>query len=129
MRLCGAVLRRASDWAVPTSGAWWSGKASLRTRPPDDYNDYHDYFGGIVDIWTVAKAKAKLSELIDQAQKQGPQTITRNGHKAVVVVSTDEWDRKTKRTGSLAEFLAASPLRGSGLKIKRSRQKPRAPEL
>ncbi len=75
-------------------------------------------------IWTVAEAKAKLSEVIEQAQSQGPQAITRRGHKTVVVVSVEEWERKTKRVGNLAEFFAASPLRGSGLVVERSKEKP-----
>ena len=75
--------------------------------------------------WTVAEAKAKFSELIDSARSRGPQTITKNGRTAAVVVSPDEWDRKSKRVGSLADFFAASPLRGSGLKIRRPKQPPR----
>jgi prevent-host-death family protein len=69
--------------------------------------------------WTVAEAKARFSEVIDKAKADGPQTITRNGRKAVVVVSAEEWERKTKRKGNLAEFFASSPLPGSGLKINR----------
>jgi len=30
-----------------------------------------------------------------------------------------EWERKTRRIGNLTEIFAASPLRGSGLKINR----------
>jgi prevent-host-death family protein len=70
-------------------------------------------------IWTVAEAKAKLSEVIERAQSAGPQAITRNGRKAVVVVAAEEWERKTRRAGNLAEFFAASPLRGSRIKTKR----------
>jgi prevent-host-death family protein len=73
------------------------------------------------DTWTVAEAKAKFSEVIDHAQAEGPQTITRNGRDAVVIVAADEWERKTKRNGNLAEFFSASPLRGSKLKARRSR--------
>ncbi|HKU96767.1 MAG TPA: type II toxin-antitoxin system Phd/YefM family antitoxin [Vineibacter sp.] len=69
--------------------------------------------------WTVAEAKAKLSEVVDNARTKGPQTITKNGRKAVVVVSAEEWERKTHRPGNLAEFFAESPLRGSGLKVAR----------
>lgn len=72
--------------------------------------------------WTVAEAKAKLSEVIEQAQSEGPQVITRRGQKAAVVASVEEWERKTKRVGNLAEFFAASPLRGSGLVVQRSRE-------
>ena len=73
------------------------------------------------DAWTVAQAKAKFSEVIDKARSLGPQTITRNGRKAAVVVAADEWERKTRRKGNLAEFFASSPLRGSGLRVDRLR--------
>ena len=76
-------------------------------------------------IWTVAEAKARLSEVIERAQSGGPQTITKNGRMAVVVVDAEEWERKTRRTGNLADFFAASPLRQSGLKLKRSKDRPR----
>ncbi len=72
-----------------------------------------------VGTWTVAEAKAKLSEVIERAQTAGPQAITRNGRMAVVVVAAEEWERKSRRTGNLAEFFAASPLRGSRLKMRR----------
>ena len=74
-----------------------------------------------VDAWTVAQAKAKFSEVIDKARSLGPQTITRHGRKAAVVVAADEWERKTRRKGNLADFFASSPLRRSGLKINRLR--------
>lgn len=72
-----------------------------------------------METWTVAEAKAKLSEVISRAETTGPQTITRNGRKTAVVVAAEEWERKTTRQGNLAEFFAASPLRGSKLKIRR----------
>jgi prevent-host-death family protein len=75
--------------------------------------------------WAVAKAKAKLSAVIDCALTEGPQTITRSGRKAVVVVSVKDWERKEKRKGNLAEFLAASPLRGARIRIKRAKTKLR----
>ena len=79
--------------------------------------------------WTVAEAKAKLSEVIDRAQSDGPQTITRNGRKTAVVIAADEWERKTRRRGNLAEFFASSPLRGSRLKLDRLPGKVRKAEL
>jgi prevent-host-death family protein len=77
------------------------------------------------DEWTVAEAKAKLSEVIEHARKQGPQTITRRGRRTVVVVDAEEWERKTRRSGTLADFFAASPLRGSRLKVHRSKDRLR----
>jgi len=79
--------------------------------------------------WTVAEAKAKLSEVIDKALSQGPQVVTRSGQRAVVIVAAEEWERRTKRTGTLAEFFAASPLRDSGLELRRSKDSLRSPEL
>lgn len=69
--------------------------------------------------WTVAEAKAKLSEVIEDARTDGPQVITKNGREVVVVVSVEEWERKTRRTGNLAEFFAKSPLPGSSLEVER----------
>ena len=79
--------------------------------------------------WTVAEAKAKFSEVIESANARGPQTITKNGKTAAVVVSPADWRRKTERIGTLADFFAASPLRNSGLKIRRARKAPRPIEL
>jgi prevent-host-death family protein len=75
--------------------------------------------------WTVAEAKARFSKVINQAESEGPQTITRNGRSTVVLVSFEEWERKTKRAGNLAEFFAASPLRGSDLFLKRFPERTR----
>jgi prevent-host-death family protein len=75
--------------------------------------------------WAVAEAKARFSEVIDRALADGPQTITRKGKEAVVVVSAEEWQRKTTRKGNLAEFFAASPLKGTELKIRRTKDGPR----
>lgn len=69
--------------------------------------------------WSVAEAQARLSAVIDCAISEGPQTITRNGRKVVVVVSMEEWERKVKRKGNLAEFFASSPLRGARIHLKR----------
>ena len=75
--------------------------------------------------WTVASAKPKLSEVNDRAQTRGPQVITRRGRKTAIVVSVEEWERKTKRVGTLADFFAASPLRGAKLDLRRRKDRPR----
>ena len=79
--------------------------------------------------WSVAEAKAKLSAVIDRALTDGPQTIARKGRPAVVVVAAEEWERKTRRVGNLAEFFAASPLRASGLTLARRKERARKPAL
>jgi prevent-host-death family protein len=78
--------------------------------------------------WTVADAKARLFEVIARAQTD-PQTITRRGKPSVVVVSAEEWARKTIRKGTLVEFLMASPLRGADLDLERVRDSSRDIDL
>lgn len=78
-----------------------------------------DYDFTIDARWSVADAKARLSEVIELAYEQGPQVISKRGKEVAVVVSVDEWRRKTQRSGSLAEFLASSPLRESELEVER----------
>ncbi len=75
--------------------------------------------------WTVTEAKARFSEIIERAKSEGPQTLTRQGRTVAVVVGAEEWRRKTKRVSNLAEFFAASPLRGSGLKVRRLKERSR----
>ena len=80
-------------------------------------------------VWTVAEAKAKFSEVLEKAQTEGPQRITRHGRTTVMVVAAKEWKQKTNRNGNLAEFFAASPLRGSGLKAGRLKLRISKPDL
>ena len=40
--------------------------------------------------WKLAEAKARFSELIDRALREGAQEITRHGRRTVVVISAEE---------------------------------------
>lgn len=73
-----------------------------------------------MELWTVAEAKANFSALVEKAKSQGPQTITRHGKLAAVVVSAEDWNRRPKRSGNLVNFLSESPLADSGLHVERS---------
>ena len=44
-------------------------------------------------IWKLQDAKAKFSQVVEDALKIGPQFVTRRGHKAVVVVSVEEYEK------------------------------------
>ena len=81
------------------------------------------------NIWQLQDAKSKFSEMIEQALANGVQIVTRRGQKTVVVVPFDEYQRLTKRTDSLAQFLLASPLTGSDLTIERDISTPRSIEI
>ena len=78
--------------------------------------------------WSVAEAMSHFSEVIERASDR-PQTITKNGKPVSIVVSIEEWKRKTERKGSLVEFFLSSPLRDSDLEIERIKDEPRDIEL
>jgi prevent-host-death family protein len=82
-----------------------------------------------IHAWTVAEAKAKFSELIEKAKSEGPQKITKHGRTTAVIIAAEQWERKVRRRGNLAEFLATSPLRGSGMRLKRLSLRLRKIEL
>lgn len=82
-----------------------------------------------IHTWTVAEAKAKFSEVLEKAKSEGPQKISKHGRTTAVIVAAEEWERKTQRKGTLAEFLMSSPLRGSGIRIKPLRGRLRKVEL
>lgn len=41
--------------------------------------------------WQVQEAKARLSEMIERAEREGPQTITRHGAERAVVLSVADY--------------------------------------
>jgi prevent-host-death family protein len=83
--------------------------------------------------WQLQQAKNRFSEVVDRAIKEGPQTVTRHGKDAVVIVSANDFQRASaaaeRQSQSLAEFLSNSPLRGSKLRIRRSRDTGRLVKL
>lgn len=78
-------------------------------------------------VWQLQEAKARFSELFQKALDQGPQRVTRRNRDAVVIVPASAWDHanRGKSRGNLAEFLAASPLAGSGLTVRRNPSRSR----
>jgi prevent-host-death family protein len=62
--------------------------------------------------WRLQDAKARLSEVVRQAQQRGPQRVTVHGRDAVVVVRADEFDRMRRPISGrdIVAALAASPL-------------------
>ena len=55
--------------------------------------------------WSVADAKARFSEVVEKAKTEGPQIVTKNGKDAVVIVSVDDWERRSAPRKSLADAL------------------------
>jgi prevent-host-death family protein len=74
------------------------------------------------NIWQLTEAKNKFNELVNRAQAQGPQVVTRGGKKTVVVLSFEDYERLTKNSNSLTQILMKSPLVGSDLDILRDEE-------
>jgi prevent-host-death family protein len=49
--------------------------------------------GAIRMAWPVYDAKARFSEFLETALKEGPQVVTRRGVETAVLVPIDEWKR------------------------------------
>lgn len=82
--------------------------------------------------WQLQEAKARFSEVFRLARERGPQRVTKHGREAVVILPAEEYAllaRSETRRGGLAEFFAASPLRGSGIDLDRPRDLGRALKL
>jgi prevent-host-death family protein len=60
--------------------------------------------------WKLQDAKNRLSEVVEKAVNEGPQTITRRGDPVAVVISTVEYRKLTQPKQSLFEFLRNSPM-------------------
>jgi antitoxin Phd len=65
--------------------------------------------------WSVQDAKNRFSEVVEAARRK-PQTVTKHGKPAVVVVAADEYERLHKlqrlKALSFAEMLLAMPTGG-----------------
>jgi antitoxin Phd len=59
--------------------------------------------------WQLQDAKARFSELVRKAIKEGPQTVTRHGKDAVVVLSVEQYKKLEGRRPSLLEVLMSGP--------------------
>jgi antitoxin Phd len=81
--------------------------------------------------WQLQDAKNRLSELVSEAQRQGPQVVTCRGTEVVVVVSFAEFERSLKKepATSLVDVLLAAPKVRGGLRVDRARDPGRKVEL
>ena len=77
--------------------------------------------------WQLQEAKNKLSAVVEEAIHNGPQTISRHGKDAVVVLSIRDFKRLAVRKSGLVEFFRSSPL--CGLDLERSKDPGRQVEL
>jgi prevent-host-death family protein len=75
--------------------------------------------------WQLQEAKARLSEVVKSAQRNGPQRITVHGKPAAVLLSRADYDRLAGGKPSFVEFIRRSPLKGANVKPARARSRTR----
>jgi antitoxin Phd len=71
--------------------------------------------------WQLQEAKNRLSEVVEQALRDGPQVITRRGKETAVVLSYADYRRMQAGRKLLSEFFRDSPLVGADLDLSRDR--------
>jgi antitoxin Phd len=59
--------------------------------------------------WQIQQAKARLSEVIEQACREGPQTITRHGAERAVVLSIDDYRALLAQRPDFKAYLLGGP--------------------
>jgi prevent-host-death family protein len=58
--------------------------------------------------WNLSDAKNRLSEVLDRARREGPQTITRRGD-TFVLLRADEYEQLTGKAPSFTDWLLNGP--------------------
>jgi len=60
-------------------------------------------------VWQIQHAKARLSEVIERARREGPQTITRHGAERAVVLSIEDYRALLAQKSDFKEYLLGGP--------------------
>lgn len=81
--------------------------------------------------WHLQDAKNNFSKLVQQAIKDGPQTVTLRGARTAVVLSAEDYDRLNEKKPTLAEFILSGPKLDDDVvdEINRRNKKPSRPPI
>jgi antitoxin Phd len=77
-------------------------------------------------VWQIQEAKNKLSEVLNEAIKHGPQIITKRGVETVIVLSYAEYRKVMLNKKKLSDFFRESPLAEVDLDLRRDKSGLRA---
>ena len=81
------------------------------------------------NIWQLQEAKNKFSKLVEKAQHEGPQFVTKHGKESVVILSIEEYKKIVKPKSNLFQFIQTSPLSKTLINIERDKSPGRDIEL
>jgi prevent-host-death family protein len=79
--------------------------------------------------WQLQEAKARFSEVVQQALTKGPQQVTLHKAPAVVIISIKDYESMVAPKLSFVDFMAQSPLKGVDIEFTRDKSLSREIEL
>ena len=79
--------------------------------------------------WQLQEAKNRFSEVVKEALQHGPQTVTRHGREAVVILSYEEYTKLKPQQTNLLQALQIPQEYRVDLEIERSQELPRNIDL
>jgi len=71
--------------------------------------------------WQLQEAKAKFSEVVKLANREGPQEITMRGQPTAILISKEDFQRIKGKKPSLVTLMRSSPLKGIDLDLERDK--------
>ena len=95
-----------------TSQGWYMNKSIRRKKHQKN-------------VWQIQEAKAKFSQLVEEATENGYQTITKQGVPVAVILSKKAFDQITRPKSSFLNFFKNAPCQDVDLDISRSKDFPR----
>jgi len=81
-----------------------------RGKAPHSYD-----FAALEEVWTVAEAKSRLSEVLRRASEVGPQQI--GVRRPCVVVPLDQWRARTEPEPKFGAWLVENAPRGCEIEL------------
>ena len=81
------------------------------------------------NTWQLQEAKAKFSELVNKALRDGPQIITKHGKETALLISLPDYKKSTRKKSKISRFFRESPLASVELDLSRSKDTPRDIEI
>lgn len=75
----------------------------------------------MISSWQLQEAKNKLSQVVEEAIKSGPQIITRRGKEVAILLSVEEYRQLKASDEKLSDFFRQSPLVGLDIDLERDK--------
>lgn len=73
-----------------------------------------------MSVWQIQEAKTHFSEVIEEANSNGPQVITRHGSERAIILSVADYRTLTAHKPNLREYLLGGP-KVDSFEVKRDR--------